>query len=51
MGTDNINCHMCGEYALDDCVNCKLPVCTQHSRSIGDYVLCHECIAREEEND
>lgn len=49
MGAD-INCYICGDYALDDCAACKLPVCTRHSKSIGDFVLCHECIAREEEN-
>lgn len=33
----------CGNVAVGFCNNCRMPVCSKHSRKIGQFLLCVNC--------
>jgi len=37
-------CHKCGDISNGNCARCGRPVCRKHSKTVGEHVLCYECI-------
>jgi len=48
MNTDKIKCYFCSKYTSLVCVDCKKPICENHTYVIHHKAICPFCTRREQ---